>query len=68
MPAEFRLKTSFEPKGDQPRAIEQLMQALDATRKLTRLGFGGVAAHPLGPAGSGAAALARDTARGRRAG
>jgi excinuclease ABC subunit B len=33
MPAEFRLRTSFEPKGDQPRAIEQLMQALDAKDK-----------------------------------
>jgi len=26
MPAEFRLRTSFAPKGDQPRAIEQLTQ------------------------------------------
>jgi excinuclease ABC subunit B len=33
MPAEFRLRTSFEPKGDQPRAIEQLMQGLDANEK-----------------------------------
>jgi alkylation response protein AidB-like acyl-CoA dehydrogenase len=41
-----------------------LMPVLDATRKLTRLGFSGVAAHPLGQAGSGTAALARvlDTA------
>ena len=40
------------------------MPVLDATRKLTRLGFSGVPAHPLGPAGSGTAALARvlDTA------
>jgi excinuclease ABC subunit B len=28
MPAEFRLKTSFEPKGDQPLAIEQLGRGL----------------------------------------
>jgi excinuclease ABC subunit B len=28
MPAEFRLKSSFEPKGDQPLAIEQLGQGL----------------------------------------
>ena len=28
MPAEFRLKTSFEPKGDQPLAIEQLGSGL----------------------------------------
>jgi excinuclease ABC subunit B len=28
MPAEFRLKSSFEPKGDQPRAIEQLLSGL----------------------------------------
>jgi excinuclease ABC subunit B len=33
MPSEFRLRTNFEPKGDQPRAIEQLMQALDAGDK-----------------------------------
>ena len=40
------------------------MPVLDATRKLTRLGFSGVPAHPLGPAGSGTATLARvlDTA------
>ncbi len=28
MPAEFRLRTSFEPKGDQPHAIEQLGRGL----------------------------------------
>jgi excinuclease ABC subunit B len=33
MPAEFRLRTSFEPKGDQPRAIEQLVQGLDRSEK-----------------------------------
>ncbi len=34
MPAEFRLRTSFEPKGDQPRAIERLMQGLAQKEKL----------------------------------
>jgi len=29
MPSPFRLRTSFEPKGDQPQAIEQLVRALD---------------------------------------
>jgi excinuclease ABC subunit B len=29
MPSAFRLRTSFEPKGDQPQAIEQLLQGLD---------------------------------------
>jgi excinuclease ABC subunit B len=33
MPAEFRLRTSFEPKGDQPGAIEQLMKGLAANEK-----------------------------------
>jgi excinuclease ABC subunit B len=33
MPSEFRLRTSFEPKGDQPRAIAQLTQGLDAKDK-----------------------------------
>src|SRR5579872_3467061 len=28
MPSDFRLTTSFEPKGDQPRAIEQLLAGL----------------------------------------
>jgi excinuclease ABC subunit B len=28
MPSEFRLKTNFEPKGDQPRAIRELMEGL----------------------------------------
>jgi excinuclease ABC subunit B len=28
MPSSFRLRTSFEPKGDQPVAIEQLMRGL----------------------------------------
>jgi alkylation response protein AidB-like acyl-CoA dehydrogenase len=47
-----------------PGLSRTVMPVLDATRKLTRLGFGGVPAHPLGPAGSGAATLARvlDTA------
>jgi excinuclease ABC subunit B len=30
MPTGFRLKTSFEPKGDQPQAIDQLMKGLAA--------------------------------------
>ncbi len=29
MPSPFRLRTSFEPKGDQPQAIEQLVRGLD---------------------------------------
>jgi excinuclease ABC subunit B len=33
MPAEFRLRSSFEPKGDQPVAIEQLMKGLAANEK-----------------------------------
>src|ERR1700737_4385106 len=33
MPAEFRLRTSFEPKGDQPRAIEQLVHGLAHAEK-----------------------------------
>src|SRR5579883_2602783 len=33
MPAEFRLRTSFEPKGAQPKAIEQLLQGLSAGEK-----------------------------------
>jgi excinuclease ABC subunit B len=33
MPAEFRLRTSFEPKGDQPRAIEQLVRGLGQGEK-----------------------------------
>jgi excinuclease ABC subunit B len=33
MPAEFRLRTTFDPKGDQPRAIAQLTQGLDAKEK-----------------------------------
>jgi excinuclease ABC subunit B len=28
MPAEFRLRSNFEPKGDQPRAIGELMEGL----------------------------------------
>ena len=28
MPAEFRLRTTFEPKGDQPQAIEELLGGL----------------------------------------
>jgi alkylation response protein AidB-like acyl-CoA dehydrogenase len=54
----------YRVAADAPGLSRTVMPVLDATRKLTRLGFGGVAAHPLGPAGSGAAALARvlDTA------
>ena len=54
----------YRVAADAPGLTRTLMPVLDATRKLTRLGFGGVPAHPLGPAGSGAAALARvlDTA------
>ncbi|HZU85229.1 MAG TPA: excinuclease ABC subunit UvrB [Polyangiaceae bacterium] len=33
MPAEFRLRTSFEPKGAQPKAIEQLLQGLSGGEK-----------------------------------
>jgi excinuclease ABC subunit B len=33
MPAEFRLRTSFEPKGDQPQAIERLVQGLQQDDK-----------------------------------
>jgi excinuclease ABC subunit B len=33
MPAEFRLRTSFEPKGDQPLAIEQLVAGLKRREK-----------------------------------
>jgi excinuclease ABC subunit B len=33
MPSEFRLRTSFEPKGDQPVAIEQLMNGLNGSEK-----------------------------------
>ncbi len=33
MPSEFRLRTNFEPKGDQPQAIEQLMHGLDGNEK-----------------------------------
>jgi excinuclease ABC subunit B len=33
MPAEFRLRTSFEPKGDQPKAIERLVQGLQQDDK-----------------------------------
>ncbi len=29
MPSPFRLTTAFAPKGDQPRAIEQLVEAID---------------------------------------
>src|SRR3974390_1894722 len=29
MSSPFRLRTSFEPKGDQPQAIEQLVRGLD---------------------------------------
>ncbi|MDP9002391.1 MAG: excinuclease ABC subunit UvrB [Myxococcota bacterium] len=33
MAAEFRLTTSFEPKGDQPQAIEQLLRGLQLGEK-----------------------------------
>ena len=33
MPAEFRLKTTFEPKGDQPQAIEELLGGLARPEK-----------------------------------
>jgi excinuclease ABC subunit B len=33
MPAEFRLRSSFEPKGDQPQAIEQLVRGLQRAEK-----------------------------------
>ena len=42
MPAEFRLRSSFEPKGDQPQAIEQLGQGLrNAERHQVLLGITG---------------------------
>ncbi|MFH1686965.1 MAG: excinuclease ABC subunit UvrB [bacterium] len=31
-PAQFRLKSTFEPKGDQPQAIEELLAGLEAGR------------------------------------
>ena len=54
----------YRVAADAPGLSRTVMPVLDATRNLTRLGFSGVPAHPLGPAGSGAAALARvlDTA------
>jgi len=40
--AEFHIETDFSPKGDQPRAIEQLVQGLDAgQRHQTLLGATG---------------------------
>src|SRR5271165_3960530 len=33
MPSGFRLRTTFEPKGDQPRAIEQLLKGLERSEK-----------------------------------
>ena len=33
MSGAFRLRTSFEPKGDQPQAIDQLTAGLDAGEK-----------------------------------
>ena len=42
MPAEFRLRSNFEPKGDQPRAIERLMQGLaDKEKHQVLLGITG---------------------------
>jgi alkylation response protein AidB-like acyl-CoA dehydrogenase len=54
----------YRVAADAPGLSRTVMPVLDATRKLTRLGFSGVPAHPLGAAGSGTAALARvlDTA------
>jgi excinuclease ABC subunit B len=33
MPSAFRLTTSFEPKGDQPQAIEQLLRGLERSER-----------------------------------
>jgi excinuclease ABC subunit B len=33
VPSEFRLTTNFEPKGDQPRAIEQLVRGLERSER-----------------------------------
>ena len=33
MSSGFRLRTSFDPKGDQPQAIEQLLRGLDANER-----------------------------------
>jgi excinuclease ABC subunit B len=33
VPSEFRLRTSFEPKGDQPQAIEQLVSGLSGNER-----------------------------------
>jgi alkylation response protein AidB-like acyl-CoA dehydrogenase len=54
----------YRVAADAPGLSRTVMPVLDATRKLTRLGFSGVPAYPLGPAGSGPAALGRvlDTA------
>jgi alkylation response protein AidB-like acyl-CoA dehydrogenase len=54
----------YRVAADAPGLSRTVLPVLDTTRKLTRLGFSGVAAHPLGQAGSGTAALARvlDTA------
>ena len=54
----------YRVDADAPGLTRAAMSVLDTTRNLTRIGFGGVPAHPLGPAGSGTAALARvlDTA------
>ncbi len=54
----------FQVAGDAPGLSRAVMPAIDATRKLARLGFRAVPARPLGPPGSAAPALARvlDTA------
>ena len=54
----------YQVAGDAPGLSRAVMPAIDATRTLARLGFRAVPARPLGPPGSGAAALARvlDTA------
>ncbi len=49
----------YQVAGGAPGLSRAVMPAIDATRKLARLGFRAVPARPLGPPGSGAAALAR---------
>jgi len=49
----------YRVAGDAPGLSRGVMPAIDATRTLARLVFRDVLAQPLGPPGSGAAALAR---------
>ena len=49
----------YRVAGDAPGLSRGVMPSIDATRKLARLAFRDVLAQPLGPPGSGAAALAR---------